>query len=161
MCIMASATLQVASAVTETIELPPLQTVNRSVDLQINDRLTVTLTPNNNDSYVPLSARVLDPTLDSEMTWTNYKNNSFTYTAYEQGTHIIGIVYGNETLGSPSSSIEVTFSYEVEHLSATATPQPTQTQTGNPQDWTMILIVVAVVALVVIAVAALILKRKK
>ena len=51
-CIMASATLQVASAVTETIELPPLQTVNRNVDLQINDRLTVTVTPNNNDSYV-------------------------------------------------------------------------------------------------------------
>ena len=161
MCIMAFATLQVASAVSETIELPPLQTVNRPVDLVINDRLTVTITAKDNDAYVPLSARILDPTFDSEMTWTNYRNNSFSYIAYEKGTHIIGIVYGNETLGTPSSSIEVTLSYEVEHLSATATPQPTQTQTGNPQDWTMILVVVAVVALVVIAVAALVLKRKK
>lgn len=150
-----------ASAISETIELPALQTVNRTVELNINDRLTVTVTANNNDSDAPLSARVLDPMLRPATTWTNYRNNSFTYIASElSGTYTIGIVYGNETIGSPSSGIEVTFSYEVEHLSITS-PQPTLTEKENPQPWTLILIIVAVVALVLILVLVLVLKRKK
>ena len=158
--IMASATLQVALAVSETIDLPALQTINRNVDLQINDRLTVSIIPNNNETYTVLSARILDPQLRPAATWTNYQNNSFSYIAAElAGTYTIGIVYENNTSSNPASIIEVTLSYEVEHLSATPTPTPTNTE--KPQDWTMIIFVVAVVVLVLVAVAALVLKRRK
>ncbi len=157
---MASIPLQVASAVTETIDLPALQTTNRNVDLQINDRVTVSVIPNNNESYTVLSARILDPQLRPAATWTNYQNNSFSYIAAElAGTYIIGIVYENNTSSNPVSSIEVTLSYEVEHLSATPTPKPTETPPENTQDWTMIIVVAAVVA-VVVAVAVLFLKRR-
>jgi hypothetical protein len=158
---MASIPLQTASALTETIDLPALQTTNRNVDLQINDRLTVSIVPNNNESYTVLSARVLDPQLRPAATWTNYKNSSFSYIASElAGTYIIGIVYENNTSSNTAPIIEVTLSYEVEHLSATPTPTPTETPTGNAQDWTLIIIVVAVVILVGV-VAALALKRRK
>ena len=158
-CIVISTTLQAAAAATETINLPALQTTNRNVDLQINDRLTVSVVPNNNETYTVLSARILDPQLRPAATWTNYQNNSFSYIATElSGTYIIGIVYENNTSSNPASNIEVTLSYEVEHLSAT--PTPTQATPENAQDWTMIIIVVAVVA-VGAAVGALILKRRK
>jgi hypothetical protein len=161
-CILVSATLQVASAITETIDLPALQTINRNVDLQINDRLTVSVIPKNNESYTVLSARILDPQLRPAATWTNYQNNSFSYIATElAGTFIIGIVYENNTSSNPVSNIEVTFSYEVEHLSATATPQPTQTNTGNAQDWTTIIIVVAAVVAASVIVTALVLIRRR
>ena len=162
-CIMASATLQVALAVTETVELPALQTVNRNVDLQINDRLTVSVIPNNNESYTVLSARILDPQLRPAATWTNYQNNSFSYIAAElAGTYTVGIVYENNTSSNPVSTIAVTLSYEVEHLSVT--PTPTQTNAGNTdngQDWTMILIIAVAAVLVVVTVVALVLRRKK
>ena len=158
--ILMCATLQVALAVSETIDLPALQTINRNVDLQINDRLTVSIIPNNNESYTVLSARILDPQLRPAATWTNYQNNSFSYIAAElAGTYTIGIVYENNTSSNPVSIIEVTLSYEVEHLSATPTPTPTNTE--NPQDWTMVIIIVALVSLGAIIVAALVLKRRK
>ena len=156
---MASIPLQVASAVSETMDLPALQTINRNIELQINDRLTVSVIPNNNETYTVLSARVLDPQLRPAASWTNYQNNSFSFVANElAGTYIIGLVYENNTSSNPVSIIEVTLSYEVEHLSATPTPTPINTE--NPQDLTMIIIVVTVV-LVGIAIAALVLKRRK
>jgi len=157
---MASIPLQVVSAVTETINLPALQTVNRNVELQINDRLTVSVIPNNNETYTVLSSRILDPQLRPAATWTNYQNNSFSYIATElAGTYIVGIVYENNTSSNPVSTIEVTLSYEVEHLSATPTPTPTETTPETAQDWTMIIIVAAVVA-AVIAGTVLVLKRR-
>jgi hypothetical protein len=157
--IIVSATLQVASAVSETIDLPALQTINRNVDLQINDRLTVSVTPNNNESYTVLSARILDPQFRPAASWTNYQNNSFSYIAAElAGNYIIGIVYENNTSSNPISNIEVTLSYGVEHQSAT--PKPTQTTPEDPQDWTMIIVVVAAVAILV-AITVLVLKRRK
>lgn len=156
---MSSIPLQFALAVSETMDLPALQTINRNIELQINDRLTVSVIPNNNETYTVLSARVLDPQLRPAASWTNYQNNSFSYIANElAGTYIIGLVYENNTSSNPVSIIEVTLSYEVEHLSATPTPTPINTE--NPQDLTMIIIVVTVV-LVGIAIAALVLKRRK
>ena len=158
-CVLASIPIQLASAVTETIDLPALQTINRNVDLQINDRLTVSVAPNNNNSYTVLSARILDPQLRPAASWTNFKNNSFSYIATElSGTYTIGIVYENNTSSNPSPIIEVTLNYEVEHLSLT--PTPTQNSTENGQDRTMIVILVAISA-VLVAVAALVLKRRR